>query len=85
MRETMRGEGPDARHEGQHDLRNIVESALAKSSQLSGKSLRFEVHEDGVVLRGVVRSYYQKQLVQESLKSISGLRRIQNELEVVTV
>ena len=67
------------------ELRGIVESALARGTYLSGKSLRFEVHEDGVVLRGVVRSYYQKQLAQESLKSISGLSRITNEIEVVTV
>jgi hypothetical protein len=67
------------------DLKDIVESALARSAVLSGRNLRFEVHEDGVVLRGVVRSYYQKQLAQESLRSISGVSRITNELEVVSV
>jgi osmotically-inducible protein OsmY len=66
------------------DLREIVESALSRSSALSGRNLRFEVHEDGVVLRGVVRSYYHKQLAQESLKSISGVSRITNELEVIS-
>lgn len=66
-------------------LRDVVECALARSSYLAGRNLRFEVHEDGVVLRGVVRSYYQKQLVQESLKAISGVPQITNEIEVVTV
>jgi osmotically-inducible protein OsmY len=37
------------------------------------------------VLRGIVRSYYQKQLAQESLRAISGVARITNELEVVSV
>ena len=69
----------------QSDLQEIVGSALARSSALAGRNLRFEVHEDGVVLRGVVRSYYHKQLAQESLRSISGLSRITNELEVGAV
>jgi hypothetical protein len=81
----MRGSLGVAQPDHRSDLHVIVESALARSSYLSGRNLRFEVHEDGVVLRGVVRSYYQKQLAQESLKSIAGLPRIQNEIEVVTV
>ena len=75
----------EQRPEFRLNLRDTVEAALARSSYLSGKNLRFELHEDGVVLRGVVRSYYQKQLVQESLKSISGVRHIHNEIEVVSV
>ena len=66
-------------------LQELVGSALARTSYLAGKNLRFEVHEEDVVLHGVVRSYYQKQLVQESLKSIQGLHRIMNQIEVVTV
>jgi len=81
MRGTIDVIEPNCRN----DLRGIVESALARSPYLSGKNLRFEFHEEGVVLRGVVRSYYQKQLAQESLKSIAGLPRIQNEIEVVNV
>lgn len=66
-------------------LRHLIESVLARSMFLSGKNLRFEVHEDAVVLRGVVRSYYQKQLAQESLRNIEGLAKINNEIEVVSV
>jgi osmotically-inducible protein OsmY len=67
------------------DLPDIVESVLARSDYFSGKNMRFEVHEDRVILRGVVRSYYHKQLAKNALKSISGLRRIHNEIEVVMV
>jgi osmotically-inducible protein OsmY len=81
----MRGQAHDEQMNSRYDLRETVEAALARSTFLAGKSLRFEVHEDGVVLRGVVGSYYQKQLAQESLKSISGVRRIRNEIEVVSV
>lgn len=66
-------------------FREVVESALARGLCVSGRNLRFEVHENGVVLRGTVRSYYHKQLAQESLKSISGLPRIHNEIEVVSI
>ena len=81
----MRGSATETHPECRSELRGIVQSALARSLYLSGKNLRFEVHEDGVVLRGVVRSYYQKQLAQESVKSVAGLRRVHNEIEVVTV
>jgi len=81
----MRGESTVELPDNRHHLRNTVEAALARSTCLAGKNLRFEVHEDGVVLRGVVRSYYLKQLVQESLKAVAGVRHIQNDIEVVTV
>jgi osmotically-inducible protein OsmY len=80
----MPGESTDELPDHRHHLRNTVEAALARSTFLAGKNLRFEVHEDGIVLRGVVGSYYQKQLAQESLKSISGVRHIHNEIEVVS-
>lgn len=81
----MRYETMDSRPESDSDLRRVVEAALARSPYLAGRNLRFEVHEDGVVLRGTVRSYYHKQLVQESLKSIASLPRIHNEIEVISV
>jgi osmotically-inducible protein OsmY len=67
------------------DLKSIVASALERSANISGRKLRFEVHEDGVVLRGVVRSYYHKQMAQESIRSIEGISRITNQIEVVTL
>ncbi len=35
-----------------------------------------------MVLRGVVRSYYQKQMAQEMLKNVDGVNEIENQLEV---
>lgn len=67
------------------ELHELVESALSRNLFLSGRNLRFEVHQDNVVLRGVVRSYYQKQLAQESLKSVQGVSSIKNEIEVITL
>jgi len=81
----MRAEVCDARTTGQPELRQIVETALVRTLYLAGRKLRFEVREEGLVLQGVVRSYYQKQLAQESLKAIAGMPRIHNEIEVVSV
>jgi len=41
------------------------------------------VTDDEVRLTGRVRSYYLKQVAQESLRGLQGLRRIHNELCVV--
>lgn len=67
------------------DMHALVETALSRSAHLSGKNLRIEIHEEEIVIRGVVRSYYQKQLAQESVKSIEGVGRIMNEIEVVAL
>ena len=63
-------------------LRELIHSTLARSPHLAGKQLRIEMSEQGIVLKGVVRSYYQKQLAQETVRSIDGVERVQNELEV---
>jgi osmotically-inducible protein OsmY len=40
--------------------------------------------QGGIVrLRGSIPSYYLKQLAQETARKVPGVRRIQNELEVV--
>jgi osmotically-inducible protein OsmY len=66
-----------------HELRELIESALSRSPYLSGRQLQCEVCDEDVVLRGVVHSYYQKQLAQESLRAIEGVTRIRNEIEVI--
>jgi osmotically-inducible protein OsmY len=66
-----------------HELRELIESALARSAYRSGRQLRFELCDEDVVLHGVVHSYYQKQLVQEALRAIEGVTRIRNEIEVI--
>jgi|GEM_PF-3541845 len=67
-----------------HQLQDLVNSFLARSSASAGRGLSCEVDaQHNVVLRGVVRSYYQKQLIQEQLRQLPGVQRIQNEIEVI--
>jgi osmotically-inducible protein OsmY len=63
-------------------LNDKVLTALKRSPHLSRRTLRFEAAQGRVTLRGVVRSYYQKQMAQEALRRVDGVEEILNELEV---
>lgn len=63
-------------------LDDLVTTALERNPHLPGRNLRFETQEGRVTLRGVVGSYYQKQMAQEILRTIEGVRAIDNQLEV---
>ena len=63
-------------------LDSRVSTALRRNPYVSGRTLRFETEQGRVILRGVVHSYFQKQMAQESLRRIDGVEEILNELEV---
>ncbi len=63
-------------------LNDLVLSALENSPHVPLRNLRFEASQGRVVLRGVVRSYFQKQMAQETLKALDGVDEIENQLEV---
>ncbi len=59
-----------------------VLSALEHSPYLARRKLRFEASQGCVTLRGVVGSYFQKQMAQEAIRHVDGVDEIANELEV---
>ena len=63
-------------------LNDRVSTALERSPYLSRRNLRFENSGGQVTLRGVVNTYYQKQMAQEVLRRVDGVSHINNELEV---
>lgn len=63
-------------------LSDRVASALRHSPYVPRKTLRFEAAEGRVTLRGIVHSYFQKQMAQEAVRRIEGVQEILNELEV---
>jgi osmotically-inducible protein OsmY len=69
-------------HEASPDLADMVHSAIAGNPYLAGRKLRFEAEEGRVVLQGTVSTYFQKQMAQEALRRIDGVREIENQLEV---
>ena len=46
------------------------------------RNFRLETDQGRVTLRGVVGSYYQKQMAQEALRHVDGVNEIYNELVV---
>jgi osmotically-inducible protein OsmY len=63
-------------------LQNRVDTALEQNPYVRRRDLRFETHQGRVILRGIVNTYFQKQMAQESLRHIEGIDEIENELEV---
>jgi len=66
-------------------LGDRVLTALERNPYFSGRNLFFETADGRVVLKGVVRSYFQKQMAQEAVRRLDGVQEIRNELEVTTV
>ena len=63
-------------------LAERVDSAITTSPYLAGRSLRFETDGGRVILQGMVKSYFQKQMAQEVVRRVEGVERIDNHLEV---
>ncbi len=63
-------------------LDDRVLTALERSPYITRRNLRFETAAGRVTLRGVVHSYFQKQMAQEALRHVDGVAEIANELEV---
>lgn len=63
-------------------LEDQVTLALQLNPHVSGRKLRFETSEGKVVLHGVVASFFQKQMAQEALRGVDGIKQIENQLEV---
>ncbi|MGQ9575211.1 MAG: BON domain-containing protein [Thermoguttaceae bacterium] len=63
-------------------LDDKVLTALERNPYFSHRDLRFETDQGRVVLRGVVRSYFQKQMAQEAVRRVDGVEEVFNELVV---
>ena len=64
-------------------VRSQAIQALRHSAHPALRRLRVEETETALVIKGSVSSYYLKQLAQEALKSIRGLRHLDNQVQVV--
>jgi osmotically-inducible protein OsmY len=63
-------------------LDSRVLTALERNPYLARRNLRFETSDGRVTLRGVVNTYFQKQMAQEAIRHVDGVAEIANELEV---
>ena len=63
-------------------LDDRVFTALERNPYLARRNLRFETSAGRVTLLGVVNTYFQKQMAQETIRHIDGVDQIDNKLEV---
>ena len=63
-------------------LQDRIDSAIQHSPYLAGHTLQIEMRPGRIVLRGAVRTYYQKQVAQEVVRGVHGVGRIENQLQV---
>jgi hypothetical protein len=60
---------------------------ISRHAHFRGRADRFEFEcsKNVLVIRGRVATFYLKQLLQDALKQLDGIRRIENRVEVVAV
>ena len=59
-----------------------IHEALTSNPHVPSRQVRVEATDGRVVLKGSVRSFFQKQMAQEAIRRIDGVQRIDNLLEV---
>jgi osmotically-inducible protein OsmY len=71
--------------DGAHQLDELIRHAISQSSLAARQNVRYKVEQEQVFLTGIVNSYYEKQLAQESIGRIQGIRQVHNRLNVQPV
>lgn len=66
-----------------HDLNYHVHLVLSRSPYIKSRDIQFEIEGSTVVLKGAVKTYYQKQMAQHALLQIGEIGSIRNELAVI--
>lgn len=65
-----------------HQLSELVKHAISTSSLVTNQNVQYKIEQEQVILSGIVNSYYAKQLAQESVSRVAGVRRVHNRLTV---
>ena len=64
-------------------LSEQITDAVVHNPHLKQRQVHFETDNGRVTLNGSVGSYFEKQMAQEALRRIEGIKSIENQLEVV--
>jgi osmotically-inducible protein OsmY len=59
-----------------------IHDALLTNPHVPSRQVQIEAADGRVVLRGNVKSFFQKQMAQEAVRRVDGVERIDNLLEV---
>ena len=59
-----------------------IHSAVVHNPHLNHRRMQIRTKQGKVVIRGSVNTFFEKQMAQEALRGIEGVKSIENELEV---
>jgi osmotically-inducible protein OsmY len=59
-----------------------IHEALTSNPHVPSRAVSVEAADGRVVLKGSVRSFFQKQMAQEAIRRVDGVESIENLLEV---
>ncbi len=65
-----------------HQLSELVKHAISNTTMLANQKIQYKIEQEQVVLTGSVNSYYEKQVAQESVSRVNGVRQVDNQLTV---
>lgn len=68
---------------GCHAVVQAANDRLSNNANMPVQRVFCEYEQGFLLLRGRLPSYYQKQLAQEAVKGLDGVRQVVNEIEVV--
>ncbi|MFK7779389.1 MAG: BON domain-containing protein [Gimesia sp.] len=68
-----------------HQFSELVKHAIFNSNMIANQNIQYTIEQEQVVLTGMVNSYYEKQVAQESVSRVKGVRQVQNLLIVEPV
>jgi len=68
-----------------HQLSELVKHAISDSIMIANQNVQYKIEQEQVILTGNVNSYYEKQVAQESVSRVKGIRQVDNQLVVEPV
>ena len=63
-------------------LAHQIHDAFIHSPHLNQRKMKVQSESGRVIIRGSVRSFFEKQMAQEAVRKIDGVESIENRLEV---
>jgi len=59
-----------------------IHSAVVHNPHLNHRAMNIKTKQGRVVIQGTVSTFFEKQMAQEALRGIEGIRSVENHLEV---
>jgi len=69
-------------YSAQHAMAAQIHNAVVHNPHLNHHRMNIKTKQGRVVISGTVGTFFEKQMAQEALRGIEGVRSIENELEV---